>query len=153
MRIAIGSDHAGFQLKEKVAGWLRDLGLQVEDLGTDSEDRCDYPDYARAVAERVALGGADRGILVCGSGIGMAMAANKVAGIRAAACCDPVSAQLSRAHNDANVLCMGARLVSEESARKMVEVWLRTPFEAGRHTGRMEKIRELERQYMKSPPK
>ena len=123
----------------------------MEDLGTHSELPCDYPDYAGVVAERVALGGADRGILVCGSGVGMAIAANKVAGIRAAACCDPATARLSRAHNDANILCMGARLVSEENARKMVEVWLSTPFEGGRHTRRMEKIKELEKQYMKSP--
>lgn len=151
MKIAVGSDHAGFHLKQKVVGWLREKGLDVEDVGTDSEARCDYPDYARAVAERVSIGAAERGILICGSGIGMSITANKIAGVRAAECFNPVSAELSRAHNDANVLCFGERLINEDTARKMVEVWLNTPFEGGRHAGRVEKIKEVERQNLKTP--
>lgn len=152
MKVAIGSDHAGFPLKQKVLAWLREMTCEVLDVGTHSEVRCDYPDFAKAVAEKVSRGEVERGILVCGSGIGMSIAANKVAGIRAAECVDPHTAELSRAHNDANVLCLGGRLVGEDVARKMVEIWLSTPFEGGRHAQRVEKIREIERQNLKGPP-
>lgn len=150
MKIAVGSDHAGFPLKQKVTGWLHEEGFNVEDVGTYSEARCDYPDYARRVAEKVSRGEVERGILICGSGIGMSIAANKVAGVRAAECFDSFTAQMSRAHNDANVLCLGARVVGEDMARAIVSTWLRTPFEGGRHTQRVEKIKELERQYLKT---
>lgn len=151
MRIAIGSDHAGFHLKEKVAGWLRQRGYEIVDVGADSEARCDYPDFAKPVAEMVSRGDTERGILVCGTGIGMSITANKVMGVRAAECLDVVSAQLSRAHNDANVLCFGERLVEERTALSIVECWLATPFEGGRHTQRVNKIKELERENFKSP--
>jgi ribose 5-phosphate isomerase B len=145
MKIAVGSDHAGFHLKGKVVSWLRERGIEVNDVGTHNDARCDYPDYAKAAAEKVSRGEADRGILVCGSGIGMVITANKFAGVRAAACFDPVSARLSRSHNDANVLCLGERMVSEETAQKIVESWLDTPFEGGRHALRVDKIKALER--------
>ncbi len=146
MKIAVGSDHAGFHLKGKVVVWLRQKGIEVEDVGTFSEARCDYPDYAKAVAERVSRAEAQRGILVCGSGIGMSITANKIPGVRAAECFDATSGKLSRAHNDANVLCLGERLVSEATAKEIVDVWLSTDFEGGRHAERVEKIREIERQ-------
>ncbi len=151
MKIAVGSDHAGFHLKQKVIGWLREKEYEVQDVGTHSEARCDYPDFAKLVAEKVSRGEVERGILVCGSGIGMSITANKVAGVRAAECFDPFTAQLSRAHNDANVLCLGERLVGEDIALKMVETWLSTPFEGGRHAQRVEKIKEIERQNLKVP--
>jgi len=150
MKIAVGSDHAGFHLKQKVTGWLLEERFDVQDVGTYSDARCDYPDYAKRVAEKVSRGEVERGILVCGSGIGMSIAANKVAGVRAAECFDSYTAQMSRAHNDANVLCLGAWVVGEEMARTMVLTWLHTPFEGGRHTARVEKIKELERQYLKT---
>ncbi len=147
----MGSDHAGFHLKEKVLMWLREMGMDVVDLGTYTDARCDYPDYAKAVADRVSRGEAERGILICGSGIGMSITANKVPGVRAAECFDAASAQLSRAHNDANVLCFGGRLVDEAAAHAMVDIWLKTPFEGGRHAGRIEKIKEIERENFKRP--
>lgn len=152
MKVAIGSDHAGFELKQKVLAWLREKACEVQDVGTHSEARCDYPDFAKVVAEKVSRGEVERGILVCGSGIGMSIAANKVAGVRAAECVDPYMAEVSRSHNDANVLCLGGRVVGEDVARKMVEIWLSTPFEGGRHAQRVEKIREIERQNLKGPP-
>ncbi|MBZ5535709.1 MAG: ribose 5-phosphate isomerase B [Acidobacteriia bacterium] len=152
MKVAIGSDHAGFQLKQKVLAWLREKACEVQDVGTHSEVRCDYPDFAKIVAEKVSRGEVERGILVCGSGIGMSIAANKVVGVRAAECVDAHTAEMSRAHNDANVLCLGGRLIGEDVARKMVEIWLSTPFEGGRHAVRIEKIREIELQYLKGTP-
>ncbi|HSK09588.1 MAG TPA: ribose 5-phosphate isomerase B [Vicinamibacterales bacterium] len=144
MRIAIGSDHAGYHLKEalKLA-----LGGEVEfdDLGTEGEASVDYPDYAARVAARVASGEADRGILVCGTGIGMAMAANKVAGIRAASVTDEVTARLAREHNDANVLALGGRVTPPDTAVRLARIFLETPFEGGRHQKRLEKIGALER--------
>ena len=145
MEIALGADHAGFELKERVKQELERLGHRVEDLGTDSADSVDYPDYARQVARRVAGGQAQRGILVCGTGTGMAIAANKVAGIRAASVTDPAAARLSREHNDANVLSLGARLVEPERAMEIVRAWLETEFAGGRHQRRVEKIGEIER--------
>jgi ribose 5-phosphate isomerase B len=140
MRIAIGADHAGFGLKETVKRLLVDLGHEVEDVGTDSDASVDYPDFARQVGERVASGTADRGVLVCGTGIGMAMAANKLAGVRAAPVTDLETARLSRAHNDANVLALGARTTPAERALDLVRTFLDTPFDGGRHQRRLDKI-------------
>ena len=142
--IAIGADHAGYSLKEKLKTWLAADGHRVIDHGTHSTDSVDYPDYAAAVAETVRAGAAERGVLVCGSGIGMAMAANKVAGVRAAVGGDPDVARLSRQHNDANVLALGARLTAPAQALEVVQVWLATPFEGGRHSRRVEKLAELD---------
>lgn len=144
MRIAIGADHAGYTLKETLAAYMRERGIEVIDFGTHGPDPVDYPDYARVVAEAVARGEADFGVLICGTGVGMAITANKVAGIRAAAVSDVYSARMSRAHNDANVLCMGGRVVGPGLAIEILETWLRTPFEGGRHARRVEKIRAME---------
>lgn len=142
--IAIGADHAGYALKEKLKAWLSADGHRVIDHGTHSTDSVDYPDYAAAVAEAVRAGGAERGVLVCGSGIGMAMAANKVAGVRAAVAGDPDVARLSRQHNDANVLALGARLTTPTQALAVVQAWLATPFEGGRHARRVDKLSQLD---------
>ena len=146
MKIAIGADHAGYELKEKVRRWLVQHGIEVDDLGTNSSESVDYPDYARAVAEEVSRKDAEFGILVCGSGIGMAIAANKVPGIRAANVTSEQEAELSRAHNDANVLTLGARLLDEHNAFQILDVWLSTPFAGGRHQRRVDKIAEIERE-------
>ena len=144
MRIAVGADHAGYELKEKLKFHLERLGHAVDDCGTDSGDSCDYPDYAHAVACRVVSGAAQRGVLVCGSGIGMAIAANKTPGIRAANIASEYEARISREHNDLNVLTMGARILDEEQTMAIVDVWLHTPFAGGRHQQRLEKLAELE---------
>jgi ribose 5-phosphate isomerase B len=144
MRVALGADHAGRQLKDQVRGWLEARGIDVTDFGTHSSASVDYPDFADAVARAVAGGAADRGILVCGSGIGMAIAANKVPGIRAAAVSDPHAAALSRAHNDANVLALGERLTPTDQARAVVEAFLDTAFDGGRHQQRIDKIATIE---------
>ena len=141
----MGADHAGFALKEAVKQELVRLGHQVQDVGTNSSESVDYPDYAFEVARRVSAGQAQRGVLVCGTGIGMAMVANKVHGIRAASVLDPVAARLSREHNDANVLALGARLLKEAPALETLRAWLETKFAGGRHQGRLQKIAELER--------
>ena len=146
MRIALGSDHAGYGLKEKLKSYLVGRGYSVDDCGTNSTDSCDYPDFAHAVATRVAGQRAERGILVCGTGIGMAISANKTAGVRAANITSEVEAQLSREHNDLNVLALGARLLGEEQAKKVVDVWLATAFAGGRHQRRVDKITELEKE-------
>ncbi|NOZ09345.1 MAG: ribose 5-phosphate isomerase B [FCB group bacterium] len=140
MVIAVGCDHAGFILKKMVSEQLQAAGYIVMDLGTDSTVSVDYPDYAHAVAKAVSSGKAEKGIAICGSGIGMSIAANKVRGIRAALCATTEQAKLSRAHNDANVLALGARLTSPEDIRAIIEVWLNTPFEGGRHQRRIDKI-------------
>jgi len=142
--IAIGADHAGYALKEKLKAWLSADGHRVIDHGTHSTDSVDYPDYAAAVAESVRSGRAERGVLVCGSGIGMAMAANKVAGVRAAVAADPDVARLARQHNDANVLALGARLTAPMHALQVVHAWLATPFEGGRHARRVDKLAQLD---------
>ncbi len=147
MRIALGSDHGGYQLKQAVAEWVRELGHQVHDYGVHSPESADYPDYAEQVAAAVARGEADRGILVCGTGIGMSMAANKVPGVRASVCHDVFSARATREHNDANVLCLGERVIGPGLARAIVETWLAAEFAGGRHARRVDKIRELERRY------
>ena len=144
MRIAVGADHAGRELKDHLARQLEEEGHEVVDLGTDSSASVDYPDYARKVAAEVAAGGAERGVLVCGTGVGVAIAANKVRGVRAANCNDLYTAQMSRAHNDANVLTLGARVVGSGVAEEIVRVFLGTPFEAGRHARRVDKIKALE---------
>jgi ribose 5-phosphate isomerase B len=141
MRIAIGCDHAGLAMKRTLIEQTL-AAHNVIDMGTDSTESVDYPDIAHKVAHAVAAEEVERGILICGTGIGMAMAAGKVKGIRAARCTEPYSAELSRRHNDANVLCLGARIVGSEMAKKIVDTWLSTPFEGGRHTRRVEKIEQ-----------
>jgi len=145
VRIAIGSDHAGYRLKETIRASLLDSGVAIEDVGTNSDASVDYPDFAAAVARRVVSGASDRGILICGTGIGMAMAANKVEGARAAAAGDLESARLSREHNDANILTLGARITPPDLALAIVRVFLDTPFEGGRHQRRVDKVMALER--------
>lgn len=148
MRIVVGSDHAGLALKRQVVERLRARGEHVEDVGTHDGSSCDYPDYAQAVARKVSEGQADVGLLVCGTGQGMAMAANRVPGVRAAVCSDTFSARATRNHNDANVLCIGERVVGVGLAFDIVDSFLNAPFEGGRHAGRVAKITALER---KSP--
>jgi ribose 5-phosphate isomerase B len=144
MKIALGADHAGFALKEHLRSFLAQAGHEVEDLGTHTKDSTDYPDRARAVAEAVVAGHSELGILVCGSGTGMAIAANKVRGARAANCFDVSSARLARAHNNANVLALGERFLGQGLAEEIVEVFVATPFEGGRHERRVGKIGEIE---------
>ena len=145
MRIALGADHAGFDLKEALKGWLLEQEYEIQDVGTHSTDSADYPDYAVQVGEAVASGKADRGLLVCGTGVGMAIAANKIPGVRAAFCPDLFTARMSREHNDANVLTFGARIMGRELAREILALWLATEFAGGRHTARIEKIAQIER--------
>ncbi len=144
MKVAIGADHAGFAAKEELKVVLRALGHQAEDVGTTGEAACDYPDFAERAARKVADGECERAILVCGTGIGMAMAANKVPGIRAAVVTDERTADLSRRHNDANIFCAGARVLPIVKMAEALKVWMQTPFEGGRHTKRVEKIRAIE---------
>ena len=143
--VALGADHAGFPLKEDLKTWLIGRGYDVVDLGTQSAESVDYPDFAVGVGSAVTAGKADRGILVCGTGIGMAMAANKLPGVRAAACSDAFTARMSREHNDANVLALGARITSREAAIEILELWLETDFAGGRHARRVDKIVALDR--------
>jgi ribose 5-phosphate isomerase B len=143
VRIAIGADHAGYALKEAVKRALDSAPGQVEDLGTHSDASVDYPDFAEAVARRVASGACDRGILICGTGIGMAMAANRVAGVRAATVWSAETARLAREHNDANVLALGARVLPAELALSLVRIFLETPFAGGRHQRRVDKVDAL----------
>jgi ribose 5-phosphate isomerase B len=150
MKISLGADHAGFELKEKIKKLLLQQGFEVSDQGTLSSEAVDYPDYARKVAEQVANHSADLGILVCGSGVGMAIAANKIPGVRAANVSSEYEAQLSREHNDANVLTLGARLISDQNAFQIVQKWLETSFAGGRHQRRVEKITQIEREEMKT---
>ena len=143
--IAIGSDHGGYALKQQLMKHLTDLGLEYKDYGTYSEESCDYPLYAEAVARAVAGGEAERGILICGTGIGMSMAANKIRGIRCALCGDCYSAELTRRHNDANILALGARVLGEGLAEKIMDTFLTTEFEGGRHARRIGLIADLEK--------
>jgi ribose 5-phosphate isomerase B len=145
VRIALGADHAGFALKEEMLAFLLEEGHEVVDLGTDSLEPVDYPDVCAAGAREVATGRADRAILIGGSGQGEQIAANKVAGIRAALCNDLFTARLSREHNDANVLTMGGRIVASGLAKEIVRTWLATAFEGGRHVRRLEQIAQIER--------
>jgi ribose 5-phosphate isomerase B len=145
MKIAIGADHAGFALKDQVRDALRQAGHDVLDVGTNSAESTDYPDYAGAVAHDVVSGAADRGILVCSTGVGMSIAANKVHGIRAALAVNPEEVRLTRAHNDANIITIGARYTDPQTANEMVRVFLETPFDGGRHARRIGKIAQLEK--------
>ena len=145
MNISIASDHAGFEQKTALAAYLRELGHQVTDLGPDTDERVDYPDFAALVARDVAAGTAERGVLVCGTGIGMAVAANKVQGIRAANVVTPEFAALAREHNDANVVALSGRFVDAETNRRILDAFLSTDFGGGRHAGRVEKIAALEK--------
>jgi ribose 5-phosphate isomerase B len=144
MKIALGADHRGFELKEKIKKYLVDLGHQVTDFGTDSTQSVDYPDFGFKVAESVAKGQSGFGITFCWTGNGMNMAANKVKGIRSALCTNEEMARLTRGHNDANVLALASKFVSEQQAKKIVGVWLATEFEGGRHIPRLEKIKDYE---------
>ncbi len=148
MIIALGSDHGGYQLKEEIKGHLTAIGMEFRDFGTLDGASCDYPDIAEAVAKAVASGEYDRGLLFCGTGIGISIAANKVKGIRAACCSDCFSAKYTRLHNDANILCLGGRVVGPGLATEMVDLFLETKFEGGRHEGRIDKIRKIEENEM-----
>lgn len=138
--IALGSDHAGYALKEFVKAYLVDLNLEVNDCGTQSEDSVDYADFGIRVAQKVAAGDFNRGILICGTGLGMSMVANRFKHVRAALCHDIFSAMMSRRHNDANILVLGGRVIGSELAGEIVQTWLKTPFEDGRHRKRIEKF-------------
>ena len=140
MRIAIASDHAAFDLKAVLAAWLRGQGHEIVDLGPDSADRVDYPDFGYRLANAVAAGHADRGVALCGSGIGISIAANRNPGIRCALVSEPLSAALAREHNDANVIAMGARLTGEDMAKACLTAFLTTNFAGGRHSGRVDKL-------------
>ena len=145
MRIALASDHAGYAEKERLKGVLDEIGVEFDDLGTMSEESVDYPDYARKVADQVAHGQVEQGLLVCGSGTGMAITANKVPGVRAAVAWSEETARLARQHNNANVLAIGARTTPPDDIPKIVRAWFATEFEGGRHAARVEKINDVER--------
>ena len=140
MKIGFGSDHAGFALKEMLRTHLEEQGYECVDYGTYSEDRVDYPDYGRLVGEKVASGEVDKGVLVCGTGIGISLAANKIKGVRAAVCSESYSAKMTAKHNDANIIAVGARVVGDEVAKLIVDTFLNTEFEGGRHAERVAKI-------------
>ena len=145
MKIAIANDHAGVSLKQEIAAYLSRQGHEVKNYGTDTEKSVDYPDYAIPVAKAVTGGEADCGILICGTGVGMSLAANKMPGIRAAVCSDPTTAHLVKEHNDANILCFGARIVGSEIAKDMVDAYLSASFLGQQHTRRVGKIAEIEK--------
>ncbi|MCU0848994.1 MAG: ribose 5-phosphate isomerase B [Spirochaetes bacterium] len=144
MKISIGSDHAGLRLKRFLIDKFKDRGLEFIDVGTHTEESCDYPDFASAAAGKVRDGAADKGIVICGSGIGVSIAANKIKGIRAALCFNEYMAEMSRRHNDANVLALGARVIGDDLAAAIVDRWISTGFEGGRHQKRLDKISALE---------
>lgn len=144
MKIAVGSDHGGLELKKEVLRYLKDNGYEVEDFGTHTNESCDYPKYGVAVAEAVVAGTFEKGIIICGTGQGIALAANKVKGARAVVCSDTFSAEMTRAHNDANILSLGERVVGKGLALKIVETWLNTAFEGGRHATRVDLIKTTE---------
>jgi len=147
MKIAVAADHIGFGLKQQVLEHLKSQGLEVEDCGPSNAEPVDYPDFAEKVAAQVAAKQADRGVLVCGTGIGMMLAANKVPGIRAVAANDTLSARMAREHNDANILTMGARMIDAAGMRQVVDAWLATPFAGGRHERRVQKIEAIDQRY------
>ncbi len=147
MKIAIGSDHGGYHLKETIKKYLLDNNYEIEDFGTHCTESVDYPDFALPVAEAVADGQFDRGILICGTGQGISIAANKVKGIRAAVVSETFSARMSRLHNNANILALGGRVIGPDLALEIVDVWLKTSFEGGRHERRVNKIGDIERKY------
>ncbi len=140
MKIVAAADHAGFELKDQLVAFLREQGHEVEDLGTHSAGSVDYPDFAHQVAKKLEAGEADRGLLVCGTGVGMAISANRHKGVRAVNPSDVFTAKMSRSHNDANVLCLGQRVVGAGLAREILSAWIGAPYEAGRHAGRVAKI-------------
>jgi ribose 5-phosphate isomerase B len=145
MRIAVGSDHRGVTIRAKIVELLRRLGQEVVDVGSHHEGSVDYPDIAAAVARKVSGGEVDRGILICGTGLGTCIAANKFPGVRAAPCHDDLTAEMSRRHNDLNVLCLSGDILGERLVDRLVEIWLKTEFEGGRHARRVQKIAEMER--------
>jgi ribose 5-phosphate isomerase B len=149
MQIGLACDHGGFELKEELKTFLKSHGVEPIDMGTFNEDSVDYPDFGVLVAEKVSRGELEKGILICGTGIGMSIVANKFPGIRAALANDLYSARCSREHNDANILIIGGRIVGKELAKEIVKVWLETPFAGGRHKRRLEKIEALEREKFK----
>ena len=140
MKIAIASDHGGFELKEKIYNYLLDKGYDIENFGTDSTESCDYPVFAKKVCNAILENKFDKGILICGTGIGMSIMANRFKGIRAACLSDKYSAQMTRKHNDSNVLCFGARVIDEPLAKEIVDIWLETEYEAGRHQKRIDML-------------
>ncbi|MFO0751949.1 MAG: ribose 5-phosphate isomerase B [Thermodesulfovibrionales bacterium] len=144
MRIALGSDHAGLDMKREVLSLLQEMGHEQADYGTDTPQSVDYPDFGEKVSRAVAAGEADRGILICGTGIGMSIVANKIPGVRAALCNELFSARMSRLHNDANVLVLGGRIIGKDLAREIVRTWMTTSFEGGRHCDRLRKITLIE---------
>ena len=144
MRGAIGNDHSAVELKEIIADYVRELGHEAINLGTDTTQSCDYPLYGEKVGRAVVSGEADLGIAICGTGLGISLAANKVKGVRACVCSEPYTARMSRLHNNANVLCFGARVVGSELAKMITQVWLETEFEGGRHQRRVDQIMEIE---------
>ncbi len=144
MRVAIGNDHSAVELKEIIADYVRELGHEAINLGTDTTQSCDYPLYGEKVGRAVVSGEADLGIAICGTGLGISLAANKVKGVRACVCSEPYTARMSRLHNNANVLCFGARVVGSELAKMITQVWLESEFEGGRHQRRVDQIMEIE---------
>ncbi|NWF92059.1 MAG: ribose 5-phosphate isomerase B [Syntrophaceae bacterium] len=149
MQIGLACDHGGFELKEELKSFLRSVNIEPADMGTFAEDSVDYPDFGMLVAEKVSRGELERGILICGTGIGMSILANKFPGVRAALANDLYSARLSREHNDSNILVIGGRIVAKDLAKEIVRVWLETPFSAGRHKRRLEKIEAIEKKNFK----
>jgi len=145
MRIGIASDHRGYQMKLRLVQFTESLGHEVVDYGPESGESVDYPDYAARVAAAITSGDVDRGVLICGTGIGMCIAANKYSGVRAAPCHDSVTAEYSRLHNDANVICLSADQLSDQLAEQVIQIWLKTEFEHGRHSRRLQKISEIEK--------
>ena len=143
-KIAIGNDHAAVELRKEIEAYLQERGCEVVCVGTDTNDSCDYADFAEPVAEMVASGEADGGVLICGTGVGISLAANKVPGIRACVCSEPVTAMLSRAHNNSNIIAFGARVVGVELAKMIVDSWINAKFEGGRHQTRIDMIAEIE---------
>lgn len=149
MKIAFGCDHGGFAVKEAVVSHLKNAGYEVIDFGTFGEDSCDYPDYALKVAKSVASGEAEKGVLICGTGIGMSIAANKVKNVRCAHVNDAYSAEFTRRHNDSNVIALGARIATVDDIIKYIDIFLSTPFEGGRHERRVNKISQIESEFFK----
>ena len=144
MKIGIGNDHSALEMKKEIIAFLEEKGHEVVDYGTNSAESCDYPVYGEIVARAVAAGEAEQGILICGTGLGISLAANKVKGIRAAVCSEPFTAKMARAHNNCNILAFGARVVGPELAKMIVETWLNTDFEGGRHQRRVDLITDIE---------
>lgn len=150
MTIAIGSDHAGFELKQEIISLLHNLQIECVDYGTEGSESVDYPDYGEKVSEVISAGKIERGILICGTGIGMSIVANKFPGIRASLCNDLFTAKMSRLHNDANILVIGGRIVGKDLAKEIVKTWISMPFEGERHCARLDKIKKIEERLIKT---